>query len=46
MALMMCVPDLTCRHAVRVVSARLRDVLRGTFLFEPPWPVLMTACRG
>ncbi len=26
MALRMCVPGLTCRHAVRVVSARLRDV--------------------
>jgi len=26
MALTMCVPGLTCRHAVRVVSARLRDV--------------------
>ena len=26
MALTMYVPGLTCRHAVRVVSARLRDV--------------------
>jgi len=26
MAVIMCVPGLTCRHAVRVVSARLRDV--------------------
>ena len=26
MALTMCVPGLTCRHAVRVVSARLLDV--------------------
>ena len=26
MALTMCVPGLTCRHAVRVVSAMLRDV--------------------
>lgn len=26
MAVTLCVPGLTCRHAVRVVSARLRDV--------------------
>ena len=26
MAVTVCVPGLTCRHAVRVVSARLRDV--------------------
>ena len=45
MALMMCVPGLTCRHAVRVVSARLRDV-PGVQSLEVDAPAGLVVVRG
>jgi copper chaperone CopZ len=45
MALTMCVPGLTCRHAVRVVSARLRDV-PGVQSVEVDGPAGWVVVRG
>ena len=45
MALTMCVPGLTCRHAVRVVSARLRDV-PGVLSVEVDGPAGWVVVRG
>jgi len=45
MALTMCVPGLTCRHAVRVVSARLRDV-PGVESVEVDGPAGWVVVRG
>jgi copper chaperone CopZ len=44
-ALTMRVPGLTCRHAVRVVSARLRDV-PGVESVEVDGPAGWVAVRG
>ena len=45
MALTMRVPGLTCRHAVRVVSARLRDV-PGVQSVEVDAPAGLVVVRG
>jgi len=45
MALTMLVPGLTCRHAVRVVSARLRDV-PGVESVEVDGPAGWVVVRG
>ena len=45
MALTMCVPGLTSRHAVRVVSAQLRDV-RGVQSVEVDAPAGLVVVRG
>ena len=45
MVLMMCVPGLACRHAVRVVSARLRDV-PGVQSVEVDAPAGWVVVRG
>ena len=45
MALTMRVPGLTCRHAVRVVSARLRDV-PGVESVEVDGPAGWVVVRG
>jgi copper chaperone CopZ len=45
MALTMRVPGLTCRHAVRVVSARLRDV-PGVESVEVDGPAGVVVVRG
>jgi copper chaperone CopZ len=45
MALTMRVPGLTCRHAVRVVSARLRDV-PGVQSVEVDGPAGWVVVRG
>ena len=45
MALTMCVPGLTGRHAVRVVSARLRDV-PGVQSVEVDAPAGLVVVRG
>jgi len=45
MALTMRVPGLTCRHAVRVVSARLRDV-PGVVSVEVDGPAGVVVVRG
>ena len=45
MALTLCVPGLTCRHAVRAVSARLRDV-PGVLSVEVDAPAGLVVVRG
>jgi len=45
MAVTMRVPGLTCRHAVRVVSARLRDV-PGVVSVEVDGPAGVVVVRG
>ena len=45
MALTLCVPGLTCRHAVRLVSARLRDV-PGVESVEVDGPAGWVVVRG
>ena len=45
MALTMCVPGLTCRHAIRVVSARLRDV-PGVQSVQVDAPAGLVVVRG
>ena len=45
MTLTMCVPGLTGRHAVRVVSAQLRDV-RGVQSVEVDAPAGWVVVRG
>ena len=45
MALTMRVPGLTCRHAVRVVSARLRDI-PGVESVEVDGPAGRVVVRG
>jgi copper chaperone CopZ len=44
-AVTVCVPGLTCRHAVRVVSARLRDV-PGVQSVEVDAPAGLVVVRG
>ena len=45
MAVTMCVPGLTCRHAVRAVSARLRDV-PGVLSVQVDAPARLVVVRG
>jgi copper chaperone CopZ len=45
MALTLCVPGLMCRHAVRAVSARLRDV-PGVLSVEVDAPAGLVVVRG